>query len=246
MVKTAIRSSDKTRCNALLQECHIDAKAALSSVPLPNEWTDQPASSTSVKIDPPTQPGDSATISPPILPPQPAVTEGSAGVVSNQRALTASSAQPVPAAPSIERPQDGADRGKWLGAMKVTFDTVESVSGTLPIVGSFFSAAAKVGKIIVQTIQNMDSNESACVELEAHASRLSTSLDTFHKQPVAERKKKMAKALDEVQRALQDVRKTAEDVSSANVFKKALFADGHAESLKGQKEKLQTALEVMQ
>ncbi|KAG8992122.1 hypothetical protein FRB90_001082, partial [Tulasnella sp. 427] len=242
--KNAIRSSDK-KCSVLLQECQVDAKAALSSLPLSNECINQPAS-TGVNIDSPAQPGDSGTVSPPILPPQPAVTQGSIGVVSNHRAPSASPAQPQPAAPSIERPTDGADRGKLLGAMKGTFDMVEGVSGTLPIVGSFFSAAAKVGKIIVQTIQNMDSNESACVELEAHASRLSTTLDTFHKQPAAERKEKMSSALDEVQRALQDLRTTAADVSSANTFKKALFADGNAESLKGQKEKLQTALEVMQ
>ncbi|KAG8982673.1 hypothetical protein FRB90_006638, partial [Tulasnella sp. 427] len=232
------KSLNKTRCPNKLGRYKHEVEAALALLPSPDGWVQQPTSgggSSSL-----TGPTVKASTTPPTLTPL-------ANVQQATSTPTAGST-PAPSTPAIQQSSPSVldyDKGKRLGSIKTTLDLVEGFSGTLPVVGSYVGAAAKVGKLIVQTIQNVETNESACADLEAHASRLSQALKMTRGRPTNERKAEIETALRNVQSALQDLRETTERVNSKNAFKAALFADVHREALKDQKEKVRTALEVM-
>lgn len=44
-------------------------------------------------------------------------------------------------------------RSKGLGLAKTTFKTVDAISGTIPVAGSYIGAAAKVGLVVVEMVE---------------------------------------------------------------------------------------------
>ncbi|KAG9050057.1 hypothetical protein FS837_007810 [Tulasnella sp. UAMH 9824] len=64
--------------------------------------------------------------------------------------------KPTPAqssgAPADQKPAN-SHRREWLGLVRKTFSGVEAVSGTIPVVGSYVGAAAKVGMAFVDMVQ---------------------------------------------------------------------------------------------
>ncbi|KAG8982827.1 hypothetical protein FRB90_006520, partial [Tulasnella sp. 427] len=241
----SLKSLNKSRCPNQLARYQHQVEAALASLPPPDGWIRQPTSAEG-QPNPSTEPTITAS-APPSL--QILAANGQ-----HRSSTPTTGLNPAPPTPAVQQPSPsglgkGDGLGKWLGPIKTTLEAVEGVSGALPVVGSYIGAAAKVGKIVVQTIQNVETNESARSELQAHASQLSQALNTVPGQKTEERKAEIEAALRNVQRingrALQDVRETTKRVDSENAVKKALFADDHREALKDQKEKVRTALEVM-
>lgn len=59
------------------------------------------------------------------------------------------------ASPSDQnQPEQAATRRRErLGVARTTFETIEAISGTIPVVGSYVGAGAKVGLVVVQMIQ---------------------------------------------------------------------------------------------
>lgn len=132
-VKYLFTHLDQNQCTEVLEACQNDVKDALaalstSGIPLLAHGVQ------SVKItDDPDVPE----------------TDSSLPIVSSQTLSTPVPAQHPPRAGSA----GPSRRGKSLGAIKTTLDTIEAASGAIPIVGSYMGAAAKVGDIIVQMIQ---------------------------------------------------------------------------------------------
>lgn len=134
----------------------------------------------------------------------------------------------------------------WLRAVKVTFSAVETVSGAIPIIGSYVGAAANVGTKVVEMIQNMNSNEEAAKDLCICASRLSEILKNFQSRSIETRKDDLTKYITELQRQLQLVQRQVDTINSSGTLSKALFADEHASILKGYQEAIRVALNQMQ
>ncbi|KAG8944651.1 hypothetical protein FRC04_001615, partial [Tulasnella sp. 424] len=105
---------------------------------------------------------------------------------------------------AIAGPQSAADEGKTqlqsasaeslldqtverrrerLDALRRSFETVGARWGSIPILGFYVGAGAKVGLVIVRVIQTMDSKPEIANELEARMTRLSELLGRFAKLP---------------------------------------------------------------
>ncbi|KIO29464.1 hypothetical protein M407DRAFT_21363, partial [Tulasnella calospora MUT 4182] len=134
----------------------------------------------------------------------------------------------------------------WLRAVKVTFNAVETVSGAIPIVGSYVGAAANVGTKVVEMVQNMKSNEEAAKDLCIYASRLSGILKNFEGRSVDKRRDDLTKYITELQRQLQLVQYQIEELNSSGTLTKAFFSDDHGRTLKGYQEAIRVALEQIQ
>ncbi|KAG8963982.1 hypothetical protein FRC00_004249, partial [Tulasnella sp. 408] len=173
-------------------------------------------------------------------------TGSSLPIVSSQTLSAPVSAQTRHTFPTEAGSTGPSRRGKSLGAIKITLDTIEAASGAIPIVGSYMGAAAKVGNIIVQMIQTMDSNEETAQDLKDHASRLSQVLDTAQEDSTQQQREKMIECMNDVQQELQSLRGKLEEIDTLSGFNKAFSSNEHAEALKVYKEKIRAALEVMQ
>lgn len=60
-----------------------------------------------------------------------------------------------PASPTVQpRPEDPPERRRErLEVARTTFETIEAVSGTIPVVGSYVGAGAKVGLAVVKMVE---------------------------------------------------------------------------------------------
>ncbi|KAG8914235.1 hypothetical protein FRC00_000327 [Tulasnella sp. 408] len=103
---------------------------------------------------------------------------------------------------------------------KTTFNTVEAVSGAIPLVGTYIGAAAKVGSMIVDMWKGMDSNEEAAKSLESHMSTLAEHLEYFKQLKLVE---------EEIQ-----------GLKSKDAFTRAFISGNNAETLKGFQEDIKT------
>ncbi|KAG8993343.1 hypothetical protein FRB90_000722, partial [Tulasnella sp. 427] len=146
-IKSAFGSSDKKRCAAILEDCRNDFKAAAAALSLPPLSVSRAIgilywAAAHVYVQ-----NDLNQFIPPHI------QAISVTVGDKTRIQAAAPIQVQHSTPPTGIPKDAGERGKWLGAMKTTFDVVEGVSGTIPVVGSYVGALARVGKILVQTIQ---------------------------------------------------------------------------------------------
>ncbi|KIO29107.1 hypothetical protein M407DRAFT_21680 [Tulasnella calospora MUT 4182] len=241
---------DRNECTEILEACQNDITDAL--VALPNRWSHQVA------------PGDSSdrstnfdmqAIPQPTPVAHPAESADNPGVSATNSTSSIASSQ-IPPAPMPAKNQQPAvpegnatgpsKRKKPLSAIKTTLDIVEAASGTFPIVGSYVGAAAKVGNIIVQMVQKMDSNEETAKDLEDHASRLSEILDTARDESVQKQKERMTACMNDVQKELQSLQVKLEEMNGLGRANKVFFSRDHDETMKGYKEKIRSALEAMQ
>lgn len=105
-----------------------------------------------------------------------------------------------------------------------TFQTVEVVSGAIPVVGSYVGGVAKVGLAFVNMIevkishfslslfgltwypQTMDKSEDVVKELASHTSRLSTYLEHFKNKLDAEHGDVMATYIQDLHRYVGSLR----------------------------------------
>ncbi|KAG8916029.1 hypothetical protein FRC01_003428, partial [Tulasnella sp. 417] len=145
-----------------------------------------------------------------------------------------------------DTPTDPPKRGKWLTAIKTTLNAFEAASGIIPVVGSYVGAAAKVGSMVVQMIQTMDSNDETAKDLEGRASRLTTILNTAWDGSVQKQRGQMTECINNMEKELQSLRDKMEEINSSSRLSKAFFSGDNAEVIKEQKEKIRTALEEMQ
>ncbi|KAG8931757.1 hypothetical protein FRC01_000843 [Tulasnella sp. 417] len=102
--------------------------------------------------------------------------------VSDQQAVnpfsTASAVKEEPVN-EIDPDANSARRKERLDWANKIFKGVETVSGSLPIIGSYVGAAATVGLACVELAQLMDQNEADAKMLEARTARLSEILKLF-------------------------------------------------------------------
>ncbi|KAG8984446.1 hypothetical protein FRB90_005323, partial [Tulasnella sp. 427] len=139
------KSLNKTRCPEILGRCKHTVEAALASLPPPDGWAQPPTSGGPNSLTGPTvNPSNSPSILAPLTSGQQANSTPTAG---------STLAPSTPAVQQASPSRLGNDKEKWLGSIKTTLEAVEGVSGTIPGIGSYIGAAAKVGKLVVQTIQ---------------------------------------------------------------------------------------------
>lgn len=139
-------------------------------------------------------------------------------IVSSQDEMPVSTQVQPPIAPSVPDSGDSR-RSDLLHMAKKTFDTVETISGTIPVVGSYVGAAAKVGSAVVQMIQTMDSNEESARDLGTHTARLSELLSHFKKRSIEHRKEEFTLCVNDLQSELLLVKTQVEKLnSSGNCF----------------------------
>ncbi|KAG8933856.1 hypothetical protein FRC01_006702 [Tulasnella sp. 417] len=199
---------------------------------------------TSTQANPLLIPGASSTE----LASQPAVPESNSSL---PIAASKTPPAPVPApnqqttAPEVTR-TGPPKRGKLLTAIKTTLNAFEAASGIIPVVGSYVGAAAKVGSMVVQMIQTMDSNDETAKELEDRATRLSEILNKTWDGSVQQQRGQMTECMNNMKRELQSLRDKLEELNSSSRLSKAFFSGNNAEAMKEQKEKIRTALEEME
>ncbi|KAG8901701.1 hypothetical protein FRC00_005378, partial [Tulasnella sp. 408] len=243
---------DRNECTEILEACQKDVGDALAA--LPEQWSAQAVGGENPEQPTNLETGTQAT--PLLTPGAPSANLASEqGVPAPQSTAppTASQTPSVPVSAQNQQttvPEDSAttpsNRGKWLSALKTTLDTIEAASGAIPVAGSYVGAAAKVGNIVVQMVQNMDSNNETAKEFGDHASRLSQILKNAQDKSIQQQREQMTACMNDVQRELQSLQGKLEKLDSMSGFNKAFFSKDHAEAIKGYKEKIRTALEVMQ
>lgn len=102
-----------------------------------------------------------------------------------------------------DQPEQVATRCRErLGVARTTFETIEAISGTIPVVGSYVGAGAKVGLVVVQMIQGMDGNKEMVTELETRIEGLSDLLGHFKSRSVENRREEFLGHLIEIQSEL--------------------------------------------
>ncbi|KAG9022392.1 hypothetical protein FS837_006388 [Tulasnella sp. UAMH 9824] len=251
-IKYVFTYLDRNECTEILKACEKDVGDALAA--LPDQWNFQAAGGGNHQQS--TNVGTGTRAIPLLTPGAPSASlAGDQGVpVAHSTAPTATSQTPsAPVSAQNQQttaPEDSAttpsNRGKWLSAIKTTLDTIEAASGAIPVAGSYVGAAAKVGNIVVQMVQNMDSNNETAKDLGEHAARLSHILNSAQDGSIQQQKEQMTACMSDVQQELQSLRIKLEELDSMGSFNKAFFSKDHAEAIKGHKEKIRTALEVMQ
>ncbi|KAG9047222.1 hypothetical protein FS837_002784 [Tulasnella sp. UAMH 9824] len=89
--------------------------------------------------------------------------------------------------PGSADPEDEESRSpvgtEALNMARKTFKTVEAVFGSIPVVGNFAAAAAKVGLAFVETIEIMDKNDDLAKDLGGQTTKLSHLLESVTGQP---------------------------------------------------------------
>ncbi|KAG8891894.1 hypothetical protein FRC01_014458, partial [Tulasnella sp. 417] len=93
------------------------------------------------------------------------------------------STQNVPSSTQDSQVNDKSSLSDKLAIAKTTFDVVETVSGTIPLIGTYIGTAAKLGSSMVEMWQCMDSNKEAAKSLEARMAALAEHLEYFKSQP---------------------------------------------------------------
>ncbi|KAG8937584.1 hypothetical protein FRC04_010603, partial [Tulasnella sp. 424] len=137
-------------------------------------------------------------------------------------------------------------RQDWLSGAKTTFNVVEGISGTIPVIGSYVGAAAKVGAAIVEIVQKMGSNKETADGLDSNAQQLSDILKLFENGMVDQPKDGLTKIFNDLQRELQGVQRKIEEMNKSGVLQKAFSAKDRADELRGYQETIRTASEQLQ
>ncbi|KAG8899863.1 hypothetical protein FRC00_000789 [Tulasnella sp. 408] len=160
VIRHPFSSLSKDGCATALLKCKDDVGKALTS--LQNHLKDDPASEhpLDVQVDggahtpnsAPNHPTSSASITP--APPGPSTQPN----LSSSTDEDGTAQQRTPSAleaSSSDQSQEQATvrRRERMGVARTTFETIEAISGAIPVVGSYVGAGAKVGLAVVKMIQ---------------------------------------------------------------------------------------------
>ncbi|KAG8951747.1 hypothetical protein FRC04_005768 [Tulasnella sp. 424] len=242
MKKKIFHPMDRSKCTQVLESCRNDVTGALAS--LPDHWNHEAARGEEhPEAESTSQIKGSTPLVGDVLFAAPAVEEIDDPTPSIPPVVALQSPIPVTSpSPDEEQvlPDDQAkgtsNRRDWLSAVKTTFDVVEGVSGTIPVIGSYVGAAAKT----------MGSNQETADALESNARRLSALLEHFEQRSVDPRKDDLTTRIKDLQRELKSVQHKIEELNGSGVLRKAFSAKDRVGELKGYQETIRTALEQLQ
>ncbi|KAG8915850.1 hypothetical protein FRC00_011273 [Tulasnella sp. 408] len=141
---------------------------------------------------------------------------------------------------------DSARRKERLDWANKAFKGVEMISGSIPIIGSYVGAAAKVGVACVELAQLADKNEEEANVLESRTTRLSEILGHFEGGSANDDHIGTSKLVQELQKELQAIQDEIKVLNSSPTFRKMWSSSDHADSLKEFQEKIRVALEELQ
>ncbi|KAG8967742.1 hypothetical protein FRC05_001921 [Tulasnella sp. 425] len=271
--KVIFNPMNRSKCTQVLESCRNDVRNSLAS--LPHHWNYKPeteedhleAASTSQNKGSTPLVGDVPSAVP---------AEEQTDDQTKPAPQVAAPQSPIPVtSPSPDEEQAVPDdkvkgpskRRDWLGGVKTTFTIVEGISGTIPVVGTYVGAAAKVGAAIVEIVQIMDSNEETVDALGSNARQLSKILEHFKKGSVDPRNDDLTTLINDLQgfasfllsgrlhmdtnnrrpfRELRRIQHKIEDLNNSGVLQKAFSAKDRAEVLKGYQETIRTTSEQLQ
>ncbi|KAG8911387.1 hypothetical protein FRC00_006601, partial [Tulasnella sp. 408] len=137
-------------------------------------------------------------------------------------------------------------RREWLEPARKTLTGIESISGTIPVVGSFVGAAAKIGVALISTLQTMDSNAEIAKDLQPRTSRLVDLLKRLDKKTIEHRKEDTTAYMSDLIGELKLVQERVKELDALSVMKKVFSSDEHAATLKAHQETIQATLEEIQ
>ncbi|KAG9043872.1 hypothetical protein FS837_009040 [Tulasnella sp. UAMH 9824] len=133
-----------------------------------------------------------------------------------------------------------------LTAARKTFKTVEVLSGTIPIVGNYVGAAAKVGLAVVRMAEKMDENEELAKELGERVITLSKFVGYFEARSEEQRGDELATQINKLKREIGRLRTHVEEWESSGRLMRAFSATEHGEALNAYKKAIDNAFEGMQ
>ncbi|KAG9037175.1 hypothetical protein FS837_001479, partial [Tulasnella sp. UAMH 9824] len=169
---------------------------------------------------------------------------------------TDASPQNVPSNSRGNKAKGKSSLSTKLTIAKTTFNTVEAVSGTIPVVGTYIGAAAKVGAMIVDMWKGLDSNEEAAKGLEARMATLAKDLEYFESKPRENQNEQTNERVRNLQllvhrfffepghrsdrpfRQLKLVEEEIQGLKSTDAFTGAFLSRDNAETLKGFQEQI--------
>ncbi|KAG8924638.1 hypothetical protein FRC01_011241, partial [Tulasnella sp. 417] len=141
---------------------------------------------------------------------------------------------------------DGPRRNEGLDWANKAFKGVELISGSLPIIGSYIGAAAKVGLACVELAQLVEKNEGEVKLLESRTARLSEILGQFEGRSTNNDQIGTTKLIQELQNELQTIQREMKGLNSSSTFQKMWSSSDRADRLGEFQEKIRVALEELQ
>ncbi|KAG9040776.1 hypothetical protein FS837_000192 [Tulasnella sp. UAMH 9824] len=144
--------------------------------------------------------------------PQSKTQDGSFEETRSAQDLTADRISAEDPASSSSR-QDGKNpvRTGNLAMAKKTFQSIDAISGALPIVGTYAGVVAKVGLAVIHVVETMEGNKYITEDLEAGISKLSRIAEEFDgrsdKQPEDEVTAQIQELKKEIERLQNQVQK---------------------------------------
>lgn len=113
-----------------------------------------------------------------------------------------------------------------LAMAKKTFQSIDAISGVIPIVGTYAGVVAKVGLAVIHVVETMEGNKDIAQDLEAGISKLSRIAEEFDprsdKQPDDEVTAQIQELTKEIERLQKQLQKRE---SSARLAKATLATD---------------------
>lgn len=165
---------------------------------------------------------------------------------------------------AISRPQPAVDAGKprsqasnaqdlpdkavgqrreRLDGVKRTFETIEAITGVIPIFGFGVGIVARVALAVIKIIHIMDSNTELSKDLEIRRARLSELLGRFTKLSGELQREGFLKTITELQSELQAVGKILHEQET---LQNVLLSSAQAEALKRCQDMIRVVLEELQ
>ncbi|KAG8987429.1 tRNA (adenine-N(1)-)-methyltransferase catalytic subunit trm61 [Tulasnella sp. 427] len=199
---------NRNQCVQVLEFCRNEIERALVS--LPDRWIDENATGNNVV----------SGIASPHPIPQPQITGAAPASVTHLTQTQANLASPTQTTPllPLNNPNKRSEkRQERLDGVKTTCELVEGFALTIPVVGSYVGAAAKVGSkisdiilvrimlarvLVLQSdcaLQKMGANEETAKALESHASELGKILGHFEDRSLDQRQDALTIHMNQLQ-----------------------------------------------
>ncbi|KAG9047372.1 hypothetical protein FS837_002425, partial [Tulasnella sp. UAMH 9824] len=173
------------------------------------------------------------------------------GPPAQQRGTTQNSiADPPPGGTSTSSPRDQKGKrsvsAEVLNAAGKIFTAVDTVSGLIPIVGSYVGAAAKVGSAVVEMVQKMDENEQIAMDLEDRVSKLSDHIEYFRGRSARTGGEHVTAKINGLKSEITDIQNGIDGWKSTRKLKKAWSATDDSDALNASMNTVENALAEMQ
>ncbi|KAG8940191.1 hypothetical protein FRC04_005595, partial [Tulasnella sp. 424] len=228
VVKYPFAPLSKDGCGAALRGCRNDIDKALAAVrdhlednPVTRQANESPADPARNR----NHPTDADAEPTPVQ--QPPGNEPNLFARTPEKAISQSPS--VAEASSVDHTQSEqaiARRRERLEIAQTTFETIEGISGAIPV--------------------TMDGNTEAAKDLESRTGRLTDLLGYFKKQSTGRPREEFLHQITELQSELQLVRSKLDELNSKGTLRKVFTSGGQAEALKGYHETIRVALEELQ